>query len=68
LGLVPLAHLLDQALSPCCAQLPELAIGDLADVVFGWAIPTPMLRAASGGPQRIGFRRIPGGHMNAVGD
>ena len=67
LALVPLAHLLDQAFSSCRAQLPQPLIGDLADVIFGRTIPTPTLHAAGRGPQRIGFCRIPGGHMNAVG-
>jgi hypothetical protein len=50
LALVPLAHPLDQAFSPCCAQLPQLLIGDLADVIFDRTISTPTLHAASGGP------------------
>jgi hypothetical protein len=39
----------------------------LADVILDRAISAPTLLAAGRGPQRIGFYRIPGRHMNAVG-
>ena len=50
---VALAHLTDQRFSSCCTHLPQLFIGELADVIFDRTIPTPAFLATSRGPESI---------------
>ena len=51
------------------AQLPELRVRAVRDVLaHGLHGPPPAFGAAGFGPKRVGFRRVPAGHMNPVRD
>ena len=57
--------------APCGggAQLPELRVGDAANVLLqSFRRPQPAVLAAGLRPKLVGRRRVPGGHVDAVGD
>ena len=63
-----LVHARQHRLARLAAHLPQLRVGQLADVLRNGMIAAPTLRAADLRPQGIGRRRVPRRHMNAVGD
>src|SRR5208337_1410324 len=63
-----LASVFNERLAGGGAELPELAVGDTANVLLqGFRRPQPAVFSTGLRPKLVGGRRVPGRHVDSVG-